>query len=137
MAHDASLAVRIAIVSYLKARPSLAGLGGRVLVVPDPNQIWPFVRYGAVTSVPFRGQGFDGSSLAGTIHAFARGETDDDCSALSALLSSELDGVTLPLIAPYPARLSDIRWTQTQVLRDIAERDGWHGIVQFVGTVVS
>lgn len=140
MARDTSLPARRTIVAFLKGQGAVTAFVGTwgiyARVPPDP--VWPYVRYGVDDTGPMRATGIDGAEIAIMLHAFATGETDDECRMLAAALSDSLDGRVLDLAAEagFPARLH-IRWTRTQVLRDIDRVDGWHGLVQFVGTVVS
>ena len=144
MARDSSLEVRIAVITALKADADLAAplpsgrtIDGRVHEAPPAEPVWPYVRYGVPDVRPYRAQCRDGIEIEITLHAFAQGETSDDCAKLSARLATALDGKGFPLETDYPARLSDVRWTGTQVLRDIGTVNGWHGVVRFVGKVVS
>jgi Protein of unknown function (DUF3168) len=144
MANDSSLDVRIALVTALKAAPALALplpsgsiLGGRVHVSVPAEIVWPYLRVEVGEVLPYRATGIDGAMVYPVVHAFAEGATDDDCSRLSARVAKVLDGRWFPLEGDYPAKLADVRWTGTQVLRDIGASDGWHGVIRFVGTVVS
>lgn len=144
MANDSSLEVRIALVTALKAAPALALplpsgqlLDQRIYEAVPPEIVWPYCRVEISDTVPLRATGLDGAEVPIVVHAFAEGTTQDDCRKLSARVSAALDGRGFPLETDYPARLADVRWTGTQVLRDIGASDGWHGIVRFVGTVVS
>lgn len=139
MANDTSLPVRIAVGTFLQEYENDAALDGAEfhVAVPD-NIIWPYVRWGVDDAGPFLATGLDGMEIAFTLHVFTEGVTDDDCRRRSARLAKVLDKTVLPLPeADVPATLKDIRWTRTQVLRDIGKDDGWHGIVQFIGLVVS
>ena len=144
MAKDSSLAVRIAVVTALKADAALAEplpsgrvLDGRVHVAVPETIVWPYVRYGPDDVLPYLATGIDGNDIAMMLHAFAEGATDDDAKELSARVAAALDGKVLDLTTDYPAKLADVRWTGTQVLRDIGRVDGWHGVVRFAGKVVS
>lgn len=139
MARDTSLAARRTVIAFLKGEAAVNGIvAARVHAgVPD-DIVWPYVRYGVDDTGPYLATGVDGSDIAMTLHAFALGATDDDARELAAALSGTLDGRVLDLEpeAGFPAKIT-IRWTRTQVIRDIDRIDGWHGIVQFSGTVVS
>lgn len=142
---DSSLPVRRAVVAFLRADETLGeplpvsglDLGGRVHEGVPAEVVWPYVRYGVEDTRPLRATGLAGNEIDITIHAFAEGETSDDCRTLCDRLVAVLDGKTLDLAADYPAKLQDLRWTGTQVLRDIGSAEGWHGVVRFVGAVVS
>lgn len=139
MAHDTSLPARRTIIAFLKDQSAVtAKVDQRVHARVPADPTWPYVRYGVDDTGPYRATGIDGTEIAIMLHAFATGETDDECRDLAAALSGTLDGRVLDLTAEagFPARLH-MRWTRTQVLRDIDRVDGWHGLVQFVGTVVS
>lgn len=139
MAKVTSRVARRAVIAFLKDQaPVTAKVEQRVFARVPANPTWPYVRYGVADAGPYRATGIDGAEIAMLLHTFATGETDDDCTDLSDLLAETLDDRVLDLEpeAGFPAKLH-MRWTRTQVLSDIERVDGWHGIVQFVGTVVS
>jgi hypothetical protein len=77
---------------------------------------------------------FDGCSQASryriNVSCFAKGEDEKPCSQLSDRVAEALDGFEIVIASVAPdAELQDTHWTGTQFLRDIAEADGWHGIV--------
>ena len=139
MAKDASLYVRKAIITRLKRTPAVSAIvGQRVHGQAAPAKAtWPFVRYGAATVVPLRATCLDGSTISMTVHAFCKGADDTEASTLAAAIADSLDGQSIPLTAPDPARLSNGRWTSTITMRDGAEATGWHAVINLEGRVVS
>lgn len=139
MARDTSLAARRTVIAEAKQIPAVAAIVGQKVYSRVPEQVvWPYVRYGVDDTAPFRATGIDGANIQILLHAFHFGETDDDCRALNSALSDNLGERVLDLTAEagFPAKMT-LRWIRSQMLRDTERVDGWHGIVQFVGTVVS
>lgn len=136
---DSSLYVRINAIEFAKLDAGVAALvAGRVKAAVEPDPVWPYIRYGDDTWGPWRATCMDGMQGSMTWHCFAMGASDDACRLVAAALVKALDGKRIPLDgAPRPAWLADINWTQTQVMNDIGQIGGWHGVVQFAGKVVS
>lgn len=131
-ANDSSLYVRRALVS------GLAGLGVPVFgPSAGANSPVPRIQVGAVESEPFRSQCIEGSVFNVTIHSFHNGPDEQGVSDLNALVAERLDGIGRPLDAPYQARISQIRWLRSQIIRDTGDATTWHGVVSFRGTVVA
>ena len=139
MAKDSRLYVRRAVVGHLKDDAGYNELAGNRFYGPNPPPMptWPFGRYGTATVVPLRATCLDGARISFTLHAFAKGEDESAVDELAAAIVASLDGVSLPLEAPYPARLSNVRWTATTTIRDSDEATGWHAIISMEATVTS
>lgn len=134
---DSSLPVRKAILKALKADNAVKVLvpASRIYPPQTPAEpIWPFIRYGIPSDLPFRASGLDGSTIVVAIHAFAKGPGEDAAAAIKATIARALDGgegkgLTLDLVdADYPAT-AHVLVTGGQLLRDTDEADAWHGIV--------
>lgn len=133
------MAVRKAVVSHVKDDAGVTEIIGERFYGPNPppQPEWPFGRYGAAVVTPLRATCLDGARIAMTVHAFAKGEDESEVCELAAALVAALDGVSLPLDLPYPARLYSVRWTSTQTIRDSEEATGWHAIINLEGRVSS
>lgn len=129
MAKDISLDIRKVAVTKLKAAALVSDIVGARVYGPEPpaNPVWPFVRYGFVSSVPVRASCMDGSRVSVAIHGFARGPGEDAISALAAAIASTLDGHEFQG-AGYAGHF---RWTQTQIIRDAVEASDYHAICNF------
>lgn len=136
MARDSSLYVRRAVITALKRDAGVAAIvGEKIHAVAESNPDWPFVRYGAATTLPYRATGMDGNRIALTMHAFAKDSDEvdgyDQVQQLAAAIANALERQTLPLAAPYPTSLHAMTWTATQVIEDSEEASAFHGIVNF------
>lgn len=90
------------------------------------------------SSVPMRATGLDGSRVAFRVSGFSKGPDETEAAVLADAIAGCLDGLSVPLAdAPWPARLTDIKWLSTQIIRDPEEATGWHAIVSFEATVTS
>ena len=138
MARDLSLAVRKAIVGCLEDSPAVTAIvpATRIHAVEAPAEpVWPFIRYGLATALPFRASGIDGAKLAVTVHGFARGPQEDAVAALGAAIAAALDGpdgrgLVLALDAEPPAT-AHVAWTGSRTLRDGDEAGAYHVVVSF------
>lgn len=137
MARISNTAVRTAIVSHLQSDPALLALvdadsiyGPQVPALPA----WPFVQYGAFSDLPLRASGLDGQTLVGAIHAFAKGPGENAVEDIGSAIATSLDLLAIPLTAPYPGRLR-ITYTGGQTLRDDADTNSWHRVVNLRVTV--
>lgn len=140
MAKDASLYVRRAVVSRLKAEAAVADIvASRVYgLAPPAGPTWPFVKMQPASSVPMRATCLDGSRIAFRVSGFAKGPDETNAAILGEAIAMCLDGLSVPLSdAPYPARLTSIRWLGTQTIPDPEEASAWHAIVSFEATVTS
>lgn len=140
MARDSRLYVRRAVVSRLKAEAAVAQIvAARVYgLAPPAGPTWPFVKMQPATAVPMRATCLDGARIAFRVSAFAKGPDETTAELLAQAVGSALDGLSVPLSdAPWPARLSSIRWLSTQTIQDPEEATGWHAILSFEATVTS
>lgn len=140
MAKDASLYVRRAVVSTLKAEAAVAAIvADRVFgLAPPATPTWPFVKMQPPSTTPMRATGLDGSRIAFRVSGFAKGPDEREAAVLADAIAGCLDGLSVPLPdAPWPARLTDIKWTLCQIVPDPAESSAWHAIVSFEATVTS
>lgn len=140
MARDASLYVRRAVASRLKAEAAVAAIvAARVYgLSPPAGPTWPFVKMQPPTTTPMRATGLDGSRIAFRVSGFAKGPDEGEAAILADAIAGCLDGLSVPLAdAPWPARLTDIKWTGTQIIPDPEEASAWHAITSFEATVTS
>ena len=140
MARDSSLYVRRAVVSRLKAEAAVSALvADRVYGLSPPSTpAWPFVKMQPPTSIPLRATGLDGARIAFRVSGFAKGPDESEAAVLADAIAGCLDGLSVPLYdAPYSARLTDVRWLSTQIIRDPEESTGWHAFASFEATITS
>ena len=136
MARDLSLAVRQAIVAALEDAPAVTAIvpAERIYAIQPPGEpVWPFIRYGLVTTQPFRASGMDGTRLAVSLHGFAHGPQEDGAAALGAAIAAVLDGpdgrgLVLALDADPPA-VTHLAWAGSRILRDGDEAGAYHVVV--------
>lgn len=131
MARTLTVEVREAYVERLTGDAAIQAIGASVFGPETPSPPpWPFVRVEPPVIVP----DFDGCSQASryriNVSCFAKGEDEGPCARLTDAVAAALDGFEIVIASVAPdAELQDTHWTGTQFLRDIAEADGWHGIV--------
>jgi hypothetical protein len=142
MAKGLTRATRRAVLKRLKATSEITTIVGEAIysmAAPD-NVQWPFIKMGAMSSVPRRAACLDGSDFRLTVHAFAKGtleETGEDhCSRLMAAIERNLDGVKLPLedsALPEFAEGSQLALSLigSQLLLDRGEADAFHAVIDF------
>jgi hypothetical protein len=137
MARDLSVDVRNALVERLNANTDIQALGAQAFgpEVPSPPP-WPFIR----VELPIVLPDFDGCSDATryriNISCFAKGDDERPCSMIAKAVNTSLDGFEAMIVnTPPDAKLQDTLWTGTQYLKDIAEADGYHGIVSIEAKV--
>lgn len=131
MARTLTVEVREAYVKRLNDDTVIQALGAKAFgpEVPSPPP-WPFIRVELPIVLPDYDGCSDGSRYRINVSCFAKGEDERLCVKLSDAATMALDGFeTMIVVADPDAKLQDILWTGTQFLRDIAEADGWHGIV--------
>ena len=140
MATDFALPIRRVILPWLKADGSVTTYipAARLYSVTVPaNPAFPFGRYGASISAPFRASCLDSSTITVAIHAFVKDVTnaggqvtmtaEDLASKVSAAIGASLDDVTLALEdGQHKARIS---WTGSNILIDGDEPGAWHAVV--------
>ncbi len=143
MARDLSLAVRKAIIAVLEDDAAVTAIVpvARLHAVAAPaDPVWPFIRYGFATPLPFHATGIDGTRIAGALHGFAKGPQEDAVSALGAAMAAAIDGengrgLTLP-IEGEPAAVAHVAWTGSRILRDGDEAGAYQVVVSFEAVVV-
>lgn len=131
MARDLSLAVRQAIVAALEDSPAVAAIvpAERIYAVEVPAEpVWPFIRYGLATALPFRASGMDGCRLAVTLYGFAHGPQEDAVATLGGAIAATLDGRVMPIDVEPPAT-AHVGWTSSRTLRDSDEAGAYHVIL--------
>ncbi len=133
MASDPTLLVRRAVVTHLRADPTVNTLGSpplgiRIYGEKAPATLtWPFVRYGQSDFGQTRG--------VVPIHVFSKASFTDEAAGIAAAIVASLDGRTLEL---SDSRKITFNWPEvggTQVIPDAAEASAWHAIVRFDVTI--
>lgn len=144
MARDLSLATRRAIVATLKGAAAVTAIVPVARIYaeqPDAEPQWPFIRYGFPAVLPLRASCMDGSLIAVAVHGFAHGPDTDAIAPLGAAIAAALDGpdgkgLSLALSVD-PAATALVQWAGSQILRDTAEANAYHVVVNLEVTVVS
>lgn len=128
---DHALALRKAIVAYLRAQPSISAIvADRVYGEdPPPALVWPFIRYGLPVLAPGRYSCWGGSQHAMTLHAFSKGHGTDQIATLNAAIVEALDDKDVPIASPIALLI--VSHTGTQILRDGEEMSAYHGVLDF------
>lgn len=129
MTSDHSLDIRRAIVTELKADAAIASqVGTRVYGDEVPAKIeWPFIRVGQIIAGPYDATCLEGTEATFAVNTFAIGDTAT--MTLNGFIEDHLDGAAPSIGAG--AHTVSLDWTNTQIVRDTAEADKFHGIVQF------
>ncbi|GLI99123.1 DUF3168 domain-containing protein [Sphingobium sp. BS19] len=149
MARDSTIAVRRAVLATMKDDTVLIGIvpAGQIYPGTAPAALlWPFVRYGAVSTTPVRAACVDGQELRVTIHGFAKPRyngsgalvesAEDHAGRIGAAIASSIDKRRLVLGSSYEA-IAHVRWRSSQLMRDGDEADAWHTVQDFVIRVMS
>ncbi|WP_022697926.1 DUF3168 domain-containing protein [Euryhalocaulis caribicus] len=134
MPADHSLKLRQAIVSRLLADAAVSdAVEARVYGLRTPaTRKFPFIRYDGPIAAPFEATGHhDGSEHDVTLHAFTKGEDEDDCHALAAAIVASLSADTLPLDG---LGLISLDWLDTQVIVDGDDTQAFHAIIRLEAT---
>jgi len=141
---DYALPVRRAILPAMKGDINLTGLIPAASIFGSTvplKRTFPFIRYGAPITSPFRASGLDSSSHNVTIHAFTKplmaGESviesaEDRAYKMAAAIDAALDGRELALEGGMRATIS---WLGSNCIVDGDETDAWHAVVNFLAEV--
>lgn len=137
MAIDSLAQVRHAALIRMQARPALVDIVPAARIYPQAAPaapLWPFVKWGAFTSLPRRASCLDGAEIVGAVHGFARArkvsgaivETGEDvASRLGTAIAQALDGFE----ATLDRGKARFAWSGSQLLLDSNEADDFHVIV--------
>lgn len=126
-----ALQLREAIVTILKADAGLLALvtaGSIYGEYPGAQPERPFVRYGEDDAAPARSTCWEGAVVAFPVHAFSADKFTDEVKGLNAAIVTALDGKVITLEGGSKAT---ILWQRSQVLRDGADPNAFHGFNQF------
>lgn len=126
---DHSLDLRRALVTRLKADALIASQVGARVYGPDSPATpdWPFVRVGSIISGPYEASCLGGMDATFAVNGFAI--TEQSTLVLNEFIRSALDAQAFDV--GDSAHIVSLDWTDSQIVRDTAEADKWHGIVQF------
>lgn len=134
-ASDYSLQVRRAVLIALKSDVAFAGLtGGRVYPESPPaTPTFPFARWGFAVSTPDAWSCTSGAVMSCQLSVFSKSAGTDECARLirNAVRVLDLKPLTLQVDQDtgIGATAFDVRVTQTQIIRDTAEAECYHGII--------
>jgi Protein of unknown function (DUF3168) len=122
MANDLRIVAREAVVTRLTAALTGVAVYGEA---GSQAAVWPFVKIGAMTVLPLRATGLDGSSIAMTIHCFAKGISSDAAANLGASVAADLDKAEITRAGKF------MRITWRGGPPAIIDPDGWHVVHDF------
>jgi hypothetical protein len=131
MALNPALELREAIVTLLKADAPLVSLVTTAKIFgefPGAQPVRPFVRYGEDDVTPQRVSCWAGANVAFPVHAFSAEKFTDQVKAINAAIVNALDGKVIVLDGGVKATIT---WNSSQLLRDGADPNAWHGFNQF------
>lgn len=147
MAIDQTIPVRRAGMGLLEADEPLAAIVASEIhpQVPLTQPPWPFVKWGAFTTIPVRASCVDGGcELVGAVHGFAKRRengsgqvvetAEDHAGRLGNVLMRALDGKRAALPEGGNATF---HWTNSQLLIDGGEADAFHAVVNFRVRVIA
>lgn len=126
-----ALPLREAIVTILKADAPLVALVTAAKVFgehPGAMPERPFVRYGEDDTTPLRVACWEGATVAFPVHAFSAQKYTDQVKDMNAAIVTALDGQVIELDGGVKAT---IVWQGSQLMRDGADPNAWHGFNRF------
>lgn len=131
MALAPALELREAIVTLLKGDEALLALvatGSIFGEYPGAEPARPFVRYGEDDTRPQPSACWQGANVAFPVHAFSAEKFTDEAKAMNAAIINALDGKVVTLEGGAKATIT---CQGSQLLRDGADPNAWHGFNQF------
>lgn len=142
MTIDPTIYVKQAIIAALKADATLTAMVPAARIYPQktPNSpAWPFIRYGASSSVPLRPDGGSGGEVRGEVRCFAKStdsqpDAENRCADIQRRIAEVIEALfaePLSTGAQMDALIIGVRLEQ-----DRAEADIFVGSVEFQASVV-
>jgi Protein of unknown function (DUF3168) len=122
MANDLRIVAREAVVTRLRAALTGVQVYGEA---GAQTAVWPFVKIGAMTVLPLRATGLDGSNIAMTIHCFAKGISSDAAAGVGQSVASNLDRAEITRADKFMR----ITWRGSPLT--LIDPDGWHVVHDF------
>lgn len=138
MTFDPSLYIRKAIVTDMKADPTIAGIvGARAYGLDTPaTPTKPFTKVQPMTVTPRRAKCLDGSRVDFRISGLTTSADETTAANLGSAIRMLFDGRAMDLPgAPAPCKLTSLRFVSSQVIQDNGEAGQWHVIVAFTAKV--
>lgn len=136
---DYSLALRRAVLKALKADAGVVAIipaGSLYPSVVPTARTFPFGRYGAPQTTPFRLSGLSASSHRFTYHTFVNSlptrTAEDRAYDVANSIQEALEGRNLPLEGGMHATVS---WLGSNCLIDRDEPTNWHAVINFAADV--
>ena len=136
---DYSLPVRRAVLKALKVDAGVTALIPANSLFPSvvpPTRAFPFGRYGAPQTTPFRLSGLSASAHRFTYHAFMNSApertAEDRAYDVANAIQAALDGRCLPIEGGMHATVT---WLGSNCLIDGDETSNWHAVVNFSADV--
>jgi len=139
MTIDPTIYARQKVIAALKADAALTAIVPAARIYPQktPDQpTFPFIRMGALSFVPVRGDGGAGGQVTGAVHCFTKASaTTPDAEVQAATIQRRMAEVIEAMndIDASGLQLS-VHVTGGQLLMDSAEADCFHGLVTFDAT---
>lgn len=142
MAGDATLPVRRAVLTRLKATAAVTSLVPAARILPPrrgAKPTWPFIGYSNVIETPFRASCLDGAAVRFRISCFAKDDTgptvvgEEQAARIAGAVKAALDGVVLQLEGGGSAVIT---WLDTVSLPDGDEASGWIATARLEATVI-
>lgn len=145
---DYTRPVRRAVLPALKASPALTALIPVASLYPSTvpaTRTFPFGRYGAPQTVPFRASGLSSSQHRFTYYAYTKpfyvggdpkgallDSAESQAERMAAAIQAALDGRVLTIEGGMRVTLT---WLGTNCLQDPTEADAWQANVSFLAEV--
>jgi Protein of unknown function (DUF3168) len=126
---DLMTEARRSVLSSLKADLGVTGLVPATSIYPQstPDDIsWPFIKTGAVQSVPIRASCIEGSSVVMSIHAFSKGSPAVTAETSAAQIGGAIRQCLDKSSAAISGGTMRIRISDEQLLVDGAEIGSFH-----------
>jgi hypothetical protein len=136
MTIDPTIYTRQKVIAALKADATLTAIVPAARIYPQktPDQpTFPFIRMGALSFQPLRGDGGAGGQATGAVHCFTKASASTpDAEAQAASIQRRMAEVIDAINDMDVNNLQlSIHVTGGQLLMDAAEADCFHGLVNF------
>lgn len=139
MSVDLSQPLKGEVVMHLASDASILQMvpAERVFGMSTPALVaWPFIRYGSPIVAPYEASCWPGSRVRATLHAFAETSQTESGDDVTGRLASRIVE-SMKRFSPSGMGLVMCDWLGTRLIREDAEADRWHGVVEFDIIVVT
>jgi hypothetical protein len=139
---------RKVILAALKTTQAVTALVPATQILPQTQPEkhgWPFIRWDGPTSFPYKGVCVNGAQVSFMVHAFAKPVYDGPDLKRMVETAEDHCGRILEAIEPVlsgnrfesAGRSFRVRVTSTALMRDRAEADAYHGLLNCVARVLA